>query len=152
MAKGRPRKPITNLILEGNFRPSRHGDLSATWQPDGEPIKPDWLTGDGAKLWDALVPQLAARGVATQIDEAELAAACNWWSLYRATWIELSSIREKQSTEFYRVAILASMAWKNFASAAAKFGLNPSDRARLRLGNGETSKDQLAEFAASRDS
>jgi P27 family predicted phage terminase small subunit len=149
MARGRPRKPIPELVLEGRFRSDRHGEAAGVWIPDGAPEKPPELSGDAAELWAAIVPHLARSAVATAIDAAELTAMCEWWQRYRRASRALSAIEDEQSTEFYRLSILSGMAWKNFAAGASKFGLNPSDRAKLRLGEVNKGRDELLEFTQS---
>lgn len=111
---------------------------------------PDWLSADARQLWDSVVPALAQRGVATLVDTAELSALCDWWGRWRAACREMNEINDLQSKEYYRLQILASNAWKSFSHAAAKFGLNPSDRARLRLDPGTKPEDELRAFAEQR--
>jgi P27 family predicted phage terminase small subunit len=148
VARGRPRKPLPALLLEGRFRADRHGEAGSTWQPETAAAidAPDWLSPDAKRLWQALAPSLSNAGIATEVDESELAALCDWWSRYREASRELDKLENRRSTEYYRLAILTSMAWKNFSSAASKFGLNPSDRARLRLTNEDESIDPLQDF------
>jgi P27 family predicted phage terminase small subunit len=144
--RGRPRKPLPDLLLDGRYRSDRHGEPCEVWLPDGAPTMPDWLTDEARELWEALVPPLAQRGVATEIDAAELAAMCDWWKRYRQACRALDDISDRQSNTYYRTQILAGAAWKNFSSAASRFGLNPSDRAKLRLGV-EPRADDLLTFA-----
>lgn len=143
---GRPRKPVAELVLEGKFRSDRHGTAAEVWQPIGLPTMPDWLSNEAKKLWETVVEQLARRGVATGADVAELTALCDWWGRYRAALIELDKIADKTSNEYYRLSILAGAAWKNFAGVSAKFGLNPSDRAKLRFDSGSEKEDDLQSF------
>ena len=152
MQRGRPRKPLPALLLEGRYRADRHGEADAVWLPDGGPsTAPEWLSADARLLWDQLAPQLSGAGVATDVDRAELSALCDWWARYREALRTLDEVEDRKTTEFYRLSILASMAWKNFASAAGKFGLNPSDRARLRLNHDAEPEDALTEFTKARE-
>lgn len=149
MAKGRPPKPTAAHLLEGTNRSYHETDNQ--WSPDGAPTMPAWMKLDARDLWEQLAPRLVASNVATSVDAAELAALCDWWARYREASIVADSVKDKQSTEFYRCSILASMAWKNFATAAAKFGLNPSDRARLKIDNGKRQEDELLSFTRERE-
>lgn len=151
MAKGRPRKPTAAHILDGTHRSDRHGEQADQWQPDGAPKMPAWLNNDAQTLWQELSPRLVESNVATCVDAAELAALCDWWARYREAARVADGIKDKQSTKFYRLSILASMAWKNFATAGAKFGLNPSDRARLKIDNGQRVEDELLSFTRDRE-
>jgi hypothetical protein len=49
--RGRPRKPVADLALEGRFRADRHGEPATIWQPAGAPTPPDWLSDDARQLW-----------------------------------------------------------------------------------------------------
>lgn len=145
-SRGRPRKPVPDLLLEDRYRIDRHGEASSAWLPYGEPVMPDSLSPEARELWESLVPQLTQRGVATAVDTAELTGLCEWWGRYREASATLGEIEDRKSTEYYRIGILAGAFWKNFSTAASRFGLNPSDRAKLRLGV-ETQEDELLSFA-----
>ena len=142
---GRPRKPVAEHLLNGTYRADRHGD--APWMPDGAPVMPAWLSAEARTLWQSLVPSLT--GIATAVDSTELAALCDWWSIYRQTRVELDKIEDRQSTAYYKLLQLAGMAWNNFSGIAAKFGLSPSDRAKLQVPPPQTSG--LEGFARNRD-
>lgn len=151
MAMGRPPKPTAAHVLEDTHRGDRHGDIDSTWQPDGEPEVPSWLQGDALQLWRELSPRLVTSKVATSVDAAELAALCDWWARYREASRVADQIADKRGTDFYRCSILASMAWKNFTKAAANFGLNPADRARLKLPDAPKAEDELLVFSRERE-
>lgn len=112
---GRPRKPTATLKLLGRYREDKNGvrvDESAMSPLD---TKPSCLSPLGVELWDSLVVQQSAAGVAKATDWAMAAGMCNWWAAYR----EADNIKD------------ANIAWRNFVTAAAKFGLSPADRAKL---------------------
>ena len=124
--KGRPRKPITELQLMGGFRPARHAKRINEPQFDGKPIKPRGMDKESSRLWDAVVPQLLARRVVTEIDSAILTSMCQLWSLY------LSAVKAATSDPTSKEARGAVTGyWSAFDRAASHCGLNPVDRARL---------------------
>jgi P27 family predicted phage terminase small subunit len=88
---------------------------------------PDWLSPDAKQLWQSLVPQLPVSAV----DSITLAALCDWFAIYRQTRQALDEV-DRQSTNYYKLFQLTGMAWNNFSGIAAKFGLTPSDRAKLQ--------------------
>lgn len=145
-ARGRPRKPLPERLLEGSYRADRHGNPDEVWLPDGLPTMPDWLDGDAKLLWQSLLPELKKRGVATEVDAAELAGMCDWWARYRQAARALNELNPKDEG-YYSLSMLCGMAWKNFSAASAKFGLNPSDRAKLRLEATPKSEDELLNFS-----
>lgn len=124
---GRPRKPTAILKLEGDYSPSRHGYRGAEPQPDGTPRKPIGLPRDAGLHWDQIVPELSRLGVATRIDEAALEDMCRWWGR-----MQVLSRKTKQD---YRTLTLAAMCAKQWRDYASRFGLTPSDRAKLSVGD-----------------
>lgn len=121
---GRPGKPIAQHILQGTYRPDRHA-LSA--EATGEPSKPEGLTGEAGALWDDIVPQLVASGIAKAVDGPALLALCRWWQVWREIDAKL------QATPSYPLTMQASAAWKAYSAIASKFGLDPSSRASLKV-------------------
>jgi len=143
---GRPRKPIAQHLLDGTYREDRHGN---SFLPDGEPVMPDWLSPEAQELWESIVPPLVKSGVATAVDAAELTALCDWWGLYRIARQSLASIEDRKSRPYYDTQILAGAAFKQFNTIASRFGLTPSDRARLQVA--EPPDTGLLGFARSRE-
>lgn len=127
--RGRPRKPIAEHVLDGTYRSDRHGD--SPWMPNGEPQMPAWLSPEARELWQSLVPSLTT--IATEVDAASLTAMCDWWALYRQTRTALDLVQDRESTAYYKLLQLAGLCWNNFSGIAAKFGLSPSDRAKLQV-------------------
>jgi P27 family predicted phage terminase small subunit len=148
---GRPNKPISHLKLYGTYREDRHGHVDDQVDATGEPVRPEWLGHEAKQLWDRVVPLLIASGIAAEIDESELAAMCDWWGRYRDATRALDTIAI-QERGYYSMQILAGAAWKNFSSIASRFGLTPSDRAKLRTGKTDDAKDALADFISSKSS
>jgi phage terminase small subunit len=129
---GRTRKSKAELKLSGNFREDRHADRDGI-KVAGAPVQPEGLDPDELWLWNQVVTQLPA-GVLAQIDTAHLWAMCELWSLYR---LALVIAKAEPTDKEARVAVLGyKKAWD---SAAARCGLNPTDRLRLQLPQSENS-------------
>lgn len=126
--RGRPPKSVHDLKVHGQFRSDRHGDRLNEPTVVGRPEMPDWLAEDAVWLWELVVNEYADSGPIARLDTAALAAACDLWSLYR----KASEKAERQPLEKdYRIAVTSYYAaWER---AAAKLGLNPVDRRRLRV-------------------
>ncbi len=122
---GRPRKTTATLKLHGAFRADRHGGGEPT--PAGALKRPKFTDANAAWLWDTHARQFAANG-ASGGDSALALSACEWWGMYRSMQDKI-----RGGDDDYRTFVKLSMAWKNFASAAAKLGLSPADRAKLRV-------------------
>lgn len=81
--RGRARKSIEQLKLEGKYREDRHG--AETQDVGGNPpVRPKGLAGEAKKLWDAITPRLVEVGIATDLDTQTLSSMCEWWAEYRA--------------------------------------------------------------------
>jgi len=132
MPGGRPRKPIALKITEGTFRADRDGDLAAQVQAGGSPSPPEHLAGDALEFWNQVVPGLISAGVAAACDSPALAMMCEWWARHRRFSRQLDEMTIDPG-EVYRTTILCGIAWTNFDKIASRFGLTPSDRAKLSV-------------------
>jgi len=126
--RGRPRKPHHLHIAEGTLVPCRHDPDNAIIAT-GTPEMPPGLRGEARKFWKAWAVKLAGMGAA-EVDSAELASMCEWWGRYRA----LARKRmPKDMLDAKRLLDGLKLAWREFDHIAARFGLTPSDRARLKI-------------------
>jgi phage terminase small subunit len=124
---GRPAKPLSLHHLDGTYRRDRHGGRPAA-PPAGQPERPADLQGEAAAFWDTTVADLAAVGVVGRLDTALLRAAAELWGLYRKA---LAVADQDPVNKLVRCAVVSYYAaWER---AAAKLGLSPADRAKLRL-------------------
>ena len=82
--RGRARKSIEQLKIEGKYRADRHGPETQDYGPTNPPVRPRSLTGEAKKLWDSITPRLVEVGIATDLDTQTLASMCEWWAEYRA--------------------------------------------------------------------
>ena len=128
----RPRKPSALKILEGTHRKDRDGAADAEPQPTGVPQKPSGLKEHASKLWDDLIPQLTALGVATSVDGPALGEMCQWFDRY-IRWGEALDKMGIRAKTHYRLTVQVSMASKRFQSIASRFGLTPADRTKIMV-------------------
>lgn len=133
MPRGRPRKPVAQHIAEGSYRADRHGP--ATAKPLKPPRKPKKLPPKAAEFWDERVTELIAAGVAASTDQESLELLCR-------TWDALCDCPPDPADK----DTMAS--WKTLFSAwcqlSSRFGLTPSDRAKIF--SGRPAEDKDAEF------
>lgn len=141
MPAGRPPKPLKIKLLEGDYREDRHGQPSiAMATADGTPKCPGLLDEVGDELWETICTQ--QKNYLSTSDATALFALCQLWSLRAET---LRMLDDDPTERYARAAFIA---YHNAAEKLmAKFGLTPSDRARL----GEVSPqefDPAKEFIA----
>ncbi len=129
---GRPRKPDALKLNDGTWRADRDGSHEDVVLAPGVPSKPDALSKHAGELWDAIVPGLVEAGCVAEIDGIMLREMCQWYSVYRQ-WAEPLDAGEPDDDGARRRLMGACAAWKQFEALAARFGLTPADRARLRV-------------------
>lgn len=125
---GRPRKATALHIAEGTHRHNEHGDIGDAVLATGCPEKPHFASIAASDHWDEVVPQLVSLGVAAQVDRSHLIAMCELWGLYRSAY----DIAESHPTD-KDARIAVSTYFTKWESAAARVGMNPSDRSRLKI-------------------
>ena len=142
---GAKRKPTGLKVLHGDFKknPQRRNDNEPTVR--GEVIRPD-MTPSAILLWDYLAPMLTQVGVLTPPDAPMLAEFCEATIVVRLCRIQVM----KQLTG--QVEVLPgqaspvnaySRAINVMTNLGGRFGLSPSDRARLVVPQGEGRADDL---------
>lgn len=133
--RGRPPKPLEQHALDGTYRPDRHGDQGAAVQAAGEPVMPADFSGEARACWESVVAPLVALKVARGLDQPALVALCEWWARYRryAAAFDAPEAMELDVLHQTRLGSLAALAWDQFSRIAARFGLTPADRQRLRV-------------------
>lgn len=124
--RGRKPKPTHLHVVTGTFRANRH-PLSEP-QPEGEVIRPRFLKGRAARIWDEYAPELIRIGTLRSVDAHMFAAWCSLAS-------ELEQDPERMTAA--RIAQLRAL--------ASCFGMDASSRARLGTG-AEKSADPEDEF------
>lgn len=129
---GRPRKSIDEHMLKGNYRPSRHGLRPPLPDDPGgnvPPSKPADLDHAAGQLWDKFVRLLA--GVLRERDGDVLAELCRWLAeLRRIRVVLLETVPGEQG--YNQLLVAAGICSDKFDKLAARFGLTPADRTKLR--------------------
>lgn len=142
--------PTAIRILRGN--PSKRPLPKNEPQPDtGIPTRPDWLSPEAKREWSRLAPKLDKLGLlASEIDRGAFAAYCQTWATYVQAVKDLQERGTIQTAESgyesprASVGIMVKMLEK-LSALGAKFGLSPSDRARISVPE-PPKKDEFDEF------
>ena len=137
---GRHPTPSGVLKLTGQHRQDRHGDRGLEMKPKGKPACPTWLDGESRECWESVVPQLVEIGVATKLDENQLAAMCRWWAAWR------DADRDMDVDPSPRNVSRAVRMWQQFQSISARFGMTPADRIKLSVAQVEETPTEEARF------
>lgn len=125
-------------LLEGTYRADRDGPVEGAVRAVGAPQPPADLDGEALAYWHRIVPGLVASGVAAACDSEALGLLC-WWleQLHRMRadidrrWTAAEASGAPANLGHALVA--AGIATDKFNQLASRFGLTPSDRAKLRV-------------------
>lgn len=134
---GRKPKPTHLKVLEGNpgKRPLPRSEPKPRPVP---PKRPAWLTGEGRREWERVVPELSRLGLLTIVDGAALAGYCQSW----ADYVETTRFLKKRGRTFetpngyvqQRPEVsIAQKSLQLVRAFCAEFGLTPSSRGRMSL-------------------
>jgi P27 family predicted phage terminase small subunit len=131
--RGRKPKAIEQKIRSGN--PGNRKLPEPLDLGRGLPEKPD-LPEAGARLWDEIVPVLAAAGVLNSVDRAALAALCIQWARAESARALVERQGEYVPGSMGQLVEHPGLAVERQAHAlflrfAEQYGLTPSARARI---------------------
>jgi phage terminase small subunit len=86
------------------------------------------MSVDEAWLWDGPVEERIEAGVVGASDGPMAWSMCELWGLYRGAVVEA---KKDPINKEARIAVTGY--WHAFEVAASRFGMNPSDRSKLRM-------------------
>lgn len=166
---GHNRKPRSQKIIEGTFRPDRNPKSEPDVTPLSDiPKPPSGLNRWARKAWKRLAPELVDSGVLTQVDLLAFEACCIQFGIakeleYRMThWPvidpetgETVRIRKQSIADYLRGRNSQTMpeytamrqAYAQFKTLAEQFGITPASRNRIDLPKGrEDRTDPMEEL------
>lgn len=159
---GRPRKSTADHERDGTLRYDRHAARMREPKFGGAPKRPRHLKGEAKKFWDFVVPRLVEKGVATEIDAPALEMMAVAWAEYRNAvdvklepWIvfvedEFGGMEPQErhpTLKDLRQRQMVICGWQRaWTEIAAKFGLTPTDRAKLEIDLGEDQGNPFEQF------
>ena len=132
----RPAKPTHLKVLHGD-QPSRINTQEP--QPAVDPVRcPAWMSSKAKAMWRELAPDLAGKGVLTAWDRHAFAACCEAYVTWRVAQEDVDArgvlVSTKNGTVKNPALQVARDAMATFVSLASRFGLTPSDRSKLTVG------------------
>ncbi len=148
---GRPKTPTNIRILNGN--PGKRPLPQNEPKPNPTaPAKPAWLTGDGAKMWGRLAPELERLGLLTVIDGEAFAGACQSWGTYVKCQRDIKKhglTYEYENkgggvNEIERPQVkIGQKSLDQFRAFCSEFGLTPAARTRIEVKSAEGEIDPM---------
>lgn len=158
----RGRKPVPTAVKKLRGNPGHRAlNKQEPKPPEGRPQRPSFLTKDAKKAWKTLVPILEEMGVLSTADGNALAGMCQCYSRWKQAEAEIDlrgiTVQEPITgrDDSGDTIILGYKIKKNpacniskemlqqFRSFATLFGLDPSSRSRLRVGDKKDEVDPI---------
>ena len=133
---GRPSKPTRLKLLQGN--PGKRALPRNEPKPElGVPTRPGWLAPEAKREWNRAVPELRRLGLLARIDRAMLVMWCETWAIFvqadrdiqdkgSTRTLTTSNYEEVRPSVAIRFAAIAKL-----MQLSARFGMSPSDRAKM---------------------
>jgi P27 family predicted phage terminase small subunit len=136
--KGRPKKPMSIKIAEGNRRQRGKAELMPDAPGIGRPSLPPSIEGEAARLWVKVVASLPD-GLLTRADEATLEAFAGAWATYREADAKIQKtgllVQSPQGPIRNPLLVVRNHACQHIISLGAVLGMSPVARARLAAPN-----------------
>lgn len=129
MGRGRPRKSDAQKEIEGN--PGRR-PLGGEVAVKGAPVRPKRMGKEGGWLWNIVVQSWMS-----EIDTAELIVLCDTWELLCAA--TRAAKRDPMNPEIRNSYVRYKA---EFDKLAARFGLTPADRSKIRTPSEDSGDDK----------
>lgn len=139
----RPDPPELHVLRGGNK--GKRGKYSPRYSAITE-HPPDELSARGKRLWRRLVKELGPAGILQATDREALIALCDMWDVYHENMAlvrEGKAIVRSNHHNTERSQLVVSPAWRVAKSALreleqlwSRFGLTPTDRARIESPKG----------------
>lgn len=135
MTAGRKPKPTNLKLIQGTYRQDRANPSEPKPKPVIPPC-PEFLQGEGRKLYQKTAKKLARIGLMTELDDMALAMLCQGWTEYlEATeQVKKSGILVKSPNGFPVLnpyLTVANQALKKVRSLLTEFGMSPGSRSRI---------------------
>lgn len=132
---GRPAKPTRLKLLQGN--PGKRAlPRNEPCPEQGVPTRPGWLAPEAKREWTRIVPELRRLGLLACIDRAMLVMWCETWAMFveadRDIRAEGSTFTTDTGYEGPRPSVgIRFKAIEKLSQLSARFGMSPSDRAKM---------------------
>ena len=144
---GRPPKPTALKRLTGTLKPARVKKREPM-PVVGAPDFPESLKGDRVAIvqWRFIVPQLAALKLLAKVDATALEGYCRSYSTAVAASKEIDEsgiiIQTLSGPKANPAVAVSFRAWAEVRHFATEFGLTPSSRSRISVGDGLPKDDE----------
>src|SRR5262245_14249789 len=136
--RGRPFKPVGLHLVDGTYRPDRHGDRSDL--PKSRPPRcPPHVVGEQRKIFNWLVRKLKPMNVLTSADDLMLeglAAQIMSFRQAQKEYEQYGTLYAKTKSGWPAPAPYIQMrdtSWKNLSEVASRFGMDPRSRTQMRV-------------------
>ena len=149
-------KPAPTAIKIARGTESRRINHAEPRPPAGLPEPPEWLSPASRAKWDALIPVLASTRMLTVLDGDILVQYVTTWEQWKRhldlvqKGLDVIVMRDEAGrlryTQVGPSATLVRRYGEQLHRIAQQFGMTPSSRSSIRVGDSPTIDDPLAQF------
>ena len=149
--RGPAAKPTALKLLDGSYAAYR--DAGGVEAPNVAPVCPQWLSSEAREVWDSMIDRLLEiPGLLARLDGESLARYCHDWCDFHAArqLVEregMVATSEKGAVYQHPAVGIRNKAHDRLTKFEARFGMTPSDRARLHV-QGDTPDDLVEKYLA----
>ena len=144
----RGRKPTPTVIKQVLGNPGRRPMNAAEPRPTmSRPTAPSFLNAEAMAEWQRISDELARMGLLTGLDRAGLAAVCQAYGRWVQAELALARMKNEMNGLVIRTKSgnmiqnpllgVANKAMSDYMRFAAEFGMTPSGRTRISVGERE---------------
>jgi P27 family predicted phage terminase small subunit len=151
---GRPPKPSAILRLEGSPKAAAR-ERAEPKVPLGDPEPPDWLSDEARGFWESTLAMLRdVPGLMSRVDGIALASFAQALADYTHAKAKVAAegitVEGSLGSKVLNPSVRAmELAWARVQKGVSQFGLSPSDRGKVIVGNGKgKASDGKGYFAA----
>lgn len=135
-------KPAPAAVREAKGNPGKRRmapDAAATLAATGGVAPPEWLKGEGLKVWGRLAPNVARLKLLTPVDAESFARYCR----NLARWLKMQEVLDREGETYesesqhgklkraHPAFLIGDRLARLLESQEAVFGLNPAERQRI---------------------
>lgn len=121
----RGRRPNLSIVRDATGNPGKRKINELEPKPEGEAVRPAFVTGRARRLWDQIAPDMIKQGILTPWDAHSFGRLCCEWAEWEKNPAAFSASRKAEMRKH-----------------ETQFGLgDPAGRSRIK-GNGKGKKEE----------
>ncbi len=152
------KKTVEQHKQNGTYRPGKHLDNIEIISLDSIPSAPVSLGKYGKKEWNRMVKNLIENNLVSGLDIGLLQLACSEFNIYRECQeflvaknhgvrnLSVANYLHGKNSQTAMVRTEMKQSFRNYFDVITKFGVTPSERAKIPAGKKQEKPDEFDQF------